>query len=98
MADSGTATADLREVQRWITSGRTQGHYYFALLGLRAYDPARLYANIRSGLSFITFEHLQRNMAVSAQALAELTDIPMRTLARRQEAGRLEPEESDRLA
>src|SRR5262249_46289527 len=43
------------------------------------------------------FEHFQRNTALSTDALASLTNIPKRTLARRREQGRFEPDESDRL-
>jgi putative toxin-antitoxin system antitoxin component (TIGR02293 family) len=92
-----TATADLAEFQSRIGLARTQGHYYAALLGLRSYDALRIYAIVRKGLSYSTFEHLQRNTSISAQALAELTDIPTRTLTRRKAEGRLGPEESDRL-
>jgi putative toxin-antitoxin system antitoxin component (TIGR02293 family) len=90
-------TADLAEVQARIRSGRVQGHYYMALLGLRTYDALRLHATVRKGLSYSAFEHFQRNTALTAQALAELAEIPMRTLTRRREQGRLDPEESDRL-
>lgn len=89
--------ADLAEIRDRIKSGRTQGPYYVALLGLRTYDTLRLYASIRKGFSFAAFDHLQRNVGVTAQALAELTEIPIRTLARRKAQGRLDPEESDRL-
>ena len=91
------ATADLQEMQKRIRSGRAQGHYYVALLGMRTYDASRLYASVRKGFSYSAFEHLQRNATLTAQALADLAEIPMRTLARRKEQGKLGPEESDRL-
>jgi len=98
MADpAGIRTADLTEIRDRIRAGATQGHYYLALLGLRVYEPLRVYQNVRKGFSFATFERLQRNTGLPARALAEFAQIPARTLARRKEDGRLEPEESDRL-
>lgn len=89
--------ADIEVVQDRISSGRRQGHHYVALLGLRTYDPIKIYERVRDGFSYSAFEHFQRNASLSAGALAELTQIPPRTLARRREQGRLEPDESDRL-
>jgi putative toxin-antitoxin system antitoxin component (TIGR02293 family) len=91
------ATADLVAFQEHIGSGRSQGHYYAALLGLRTYDALRIYASVRKGLSYSAFEHLQRNTSIPALVFAELTGIPRRTLTRRKEQGKLEPQESDRL-
>lgn len=90
-------TADLTVVRERIRAGATQGHFYLALLGLRAYEPMRAYLAVRKGLAFTAFERLQRNTGLSARALAEFAQIPKRTLARRKDEGRLEPEESDRL-
>ncbi len=88
---------DIAVVQRRIRSGKRQDHSYVALLGLRTYDPIRICERVQAGFSYSAFEHFQRNASLSASALAELTQIPPRTLARRKEAGRLGPEESDRL-
>ena len=52
---------------------------------------------MRRGLTYGAFERLQRNTALSARTLADLAEIPTRTLARRREEGRLDPDESDRL-
>lgn len=94
MAESN---ADIAVVQDRIRSGRRHGHDYVALLGFRTYDPIKIYEKVKDGFSYTAFEHFQRNASLSAGALAELTQIPPRTLARRREQGRLEPEESDRL-
>lgn len=93
--DSGTV--DVAEVRAHSRPGRYEAHGYAALLGLRVYEPLRLYAQVRRGLSYSAFEHLQRNAEMTARELAEMVDIPPRTLARRKESGRLEPDESDRL-
>ncbi|MEJ7811435.1 MAG: antitoxin Xre/MbcA/ParS toxin-binding domain-containing protein [Gemmatimonadaceae bacterium] len=80
-----------------MRSGRGGGHYYVALLGLRTYEPLELDAKIRRGFTYGAFERLRRNTALPARVLAELAQIPPRTLARRKEEGRLDPDESDRL-
>ena len=59
--------------------------------------PLRIYQQVRRGLSYSAFQHLQRNLALPTRTVAELADIPSRTLARRREDGRLDPDESDRL-
>jgi putative toxin-antitoxin system antitoxin component (TIGR02293 family) len=61
------------------------------------YEPLRIYASVRRGLSYSSFLRFQRNTELPTPVLAELTQIPPRTLARRKQEGRLDPEESDRL-
>jgi len=90
-------TADLTEIQSRIRSGRTEGHYYVALLGLRTYQPLALDRHVRKGLAYSSFLRFQRNTSLSARAIAEMIQIPTRTLTRRKSEGKLAPEESDRL-
>lgn len=90
-------TPDLDELRARIRSGQKQGHYYVALLGLRTYEPLRLYERVRKGLAYSVLLRFQRNTSLSAALLADLAQIPPRTLARRKQKGRLDPEESDRL-
>ena len=94
---SAELPADLAEIRERIQSRRTNGHYYVALLGFRVYEPLKIYAHIRKGIAYSAFERLQRNTALPTRVLADLTQIPPRTLARRKEEGKLDPEESDRL-
>jgi putative toxin-antitoxin system antitoxin component (TIGR02293 family) len=89
--------ADLAEFRSRLRSGRRQGHFYAALLGLRTYEPLELFEQVRKGLRCSTFVRFQRNTNLSAKALAVLTQIPPRTLARRKAEGKLDPGESDRL-
>lgn len=49
------------------------------------------------GFSYQALIAFETNSGVSLQALAETIGIPERTLARRRAAGRLAPEESERL-
>ena len=88
---------DIAEVKRRLAGRSRPEHFYVALLGLRTYQPIRIYAQLQKGLGYTAFERFQRNTGLSAAALAELIQLPARTLARRKEAGRLLPDESDRL-
>jgi putative toxin-antitoxin system antitoxin component (TIGR02293 family) len=93
----GAGTADLSEIQSRIRAGHTEGHYYVALLGLRSYEPLALDRQVRKGLGYSSFLRFQRNTSLSAKAVAQLIQIPTRTLTRRRSEGKLAPEESDRL-
>jgi len=72
-------------------------HEYLSLLGLRSFDTASLLKRLDEGLSYTSFERLKRRLQVSSQELANAALITQRTLARRKRAGRLGPDESDRL-
>ena len=72
-------------------------HAYLSLLGLRSTDTAALVKRLEEGISYAAFERLKRKLKVSSQELADATLITHRTLARRKKAGRMQPDESDRL-
>ena len=93
----GAGTADLNEMLSRIRSRRTEGHFYVALLGLRTYEPLALDRQVRKGLGYASFARFQRNTGLPAGAIAELIQVPSRTLTRRKSEGRFAPEESDRL-
>jgi len=76
------------------TSGQ---HEYLSLLGLRSCDTAALMKRLDDGISYAAFERLKRKLGVSSKELGDATLITQRTLARRKKAGRLNPDESDRL-
>jgi len=90
-------TADLHEIQSRIRSGRTEGYFYVALLGLRTYEALAVYRNVRKGLAYSAYQRFQRNTGLPASAISQLIQIPTRTLTRRRGEGKLAPEESDRL-
>jgi putative toxin-antitoxin system antitoxin component (TIGR02293 family) len=90
-------TADIAEVKAQLGSRARPEHFYVALLGLRNYEPLKLYVHLRNGLSYSAFERFQRNTRLASATIADLIQLPPRTLARRKYAGRLEPDESDRL-
>jgi len=88
------AAVDYPATSHDVTSGR---HEYLSLLGLRSFDTASLLKRLDEGLSYAAFEKLKRRLGVSSQELADAALITQRTLARRKKAGRMQPDESDRL-
>lgn len=72
-------------------------HFYVTLLGLKTFDAAAIHERVNKGLSFEALEKLRRTLDCSTAQFAALIGIPARTLARRKEAKRLQPDESDRL-
>jgi putative toxin-antitoxin system antitoxin component (TIGR02293 family) len=91
-------STDLTILRTAIRAGRLGPYLYVALLGLRRYDPLSIDSHIRRGFAYSAFERFSRNTELPLARLAEVTGIPTRTLARRKEEGRLDVEESDRLA
>lgn len=67
------------------------------VLGLRTRGPLELADALRRGLSYAALERFRTRVGLAAGEMADLLQIPPRTLARRKERGRLEPDESDRL-
>ncbi len=78
-------------------SSRSAGHSYVRLLGLQTYETPVLLGRIREGLSFRSWDQFLRNTGLQKETAAHLVNIAPRTLARRKEEGRLNPDESDRL-
>ncbi len=99
MASAATLpdTPDIAEVKAQLAKVSRAQHFYVALLGLRNYKPFKIYLQLRKGLPYTAFERFQRNTRLSSATLAELIQLPARTMARRKETGRLQPDESDRL-
>lgn len=64
-----------------------------AVLGLKRRDPAL----IRKGLPFRALRRFQETSGLTLSKLAEVFDIPKRTIAHRSAQGLLSPSESDRL-
>ncbi len=95
--ESEKATKDLREFRKYLHRGKPGPHSYVILLGLRIFDTRKLLKSVEEGLSFSAFERFQRNIDLPVAALTQFVQIPLRTLTRRKEQGRLQPDESDRL-
>jgi putative toxin-antitoxin system antitoxin component (TIGR02293 family) len=68
-----------------------------SILRLQATSLIGLRAAVRSGLPFSAFVALTQQLVPSPQHGAAVFGIPPRTLARREEARHLNPQESDRL-
>ena len=66
-------------------------------LGLSVNTIPDLIREVMRGFSYGALTAFETNSGVSVQSLAETIGIPERTLARRRAAGRLAPEESERL-
>lgn len=60
-------------------------------------DPIAVVDRLRHGISAAALGHFQRVSAYSLETISEAIQVPIRTLRRRREAGRLRPDESDRL-
>lgn len=67
------------------------------LLGLELSSTPELIGAVRRGLPYSVFERVQRTLGVSAQTLAALIGLPVRTLNKRKHEGRFSSEESDNL-
>ena len=90
-------TPDVRAYQRAVREGRPGPYLYVTLLGLSKQDPLAIVGQVERGLGFQVFERFQKNSMLSTQELASVVGIPLRTLHRRKNQGRLARDESDRL-
>lgn len=90
-------TSDIEAFRRKsLGSSKSTQHAYVTLLGLEPSDTFGLMRKVEKGLPFRAAERLCRNMALTLEELAELIQVRPRTLSRRKEEGRLQPDESDR--
>ena len=96
----GSAVAESPDIEAYseaIRNGHPGSYRYVSLLGLRSQNPIRIAKRVKEGLDFKALERFQRNTRFSTGELADVVAIKLRTLHRRKEQGRLDPEESDRL-
>ena len=70
---------------------------YTTILGLSTAGTEEIVETVRKGLPFGAFERFIANTSLSSADAAVLVNIPSRTLTRRKQEGRLNPDESDRL-
>jgi putative toxin-antitoxin system antitoxin component (TIGR02293 family) len=68
-----------------------------ASLGIAASDTHGLIQQIEAGFSFRALQNLESYTGLNLSVLASIIGIAERTLARRRVAGKLSPEESERL-
>ena len=88
---------DLERHQEFLRKGVPGPHAYAVLLGLNTFDLPSVLALVDKGFPWKSFEHLVDNMGLPSERVAEMLDIPKRTLARRKVEKRFQPDESDRL-
>jgi putative toxin-antitoxin system antitoxin component (TIGR02293 family) len=93
----GRAPADVRRYWRLTREGHAGANRHVTLLGMKSVETAELLERVRRGFIFTAFERLGKNIDLAPRELAFIMQIPLRTLDRRKERGRLEPAESDRL-
>lgn len=81
------------------TTGPTDpaGRAYAAILGLTSLQTPEIVAAVKKGLAYRAFEKFVVQTTMSSSEAAALVGIPIRTLTRRKQEGRLTAEESDRL-
>ena len=87
----------VRRLREKLDESPRAEHFYVTLLGLSTWDAAGLHDRVQKGFSYAALERLRRVLDVPVSQFAELIWIAPRTIARRKEAGRLHPDESDRL-
>ena len=68
-----------------------------AIGGIRSVGVGELVRLVKAGLPFDRLVKFQKAAGISMDVVARLAGIPRRTLARRQDEGRLRPDESDRV-
>ena len=68
-----------------------------ASLGLRSIATPELIEQLEAGFPFDALRRFEANSGMASGLLISILGIPERTLARRRTAGRLAPEESERL-
>jgi putative toxin-antitoxin system antitoxin component (TIGR02293 family) len=66
-------------------------------VGLRSNELRHVLQRIASGLPYQAVEKLQAKSGLSLTDVARVTGIPIRTMARRKDVGKLRPVESERL-
>jgi len=94
MADTWNMLLDARKLGMTRTRSRvTRGRS----LGLSLGSTAKMARELQRGLSYSTFVHFCRACGIPVGTIADLVQIPQRTLMRRKAKGRLQPDESERL-
>src|SRR5579884_3992753 len=66
-------------------------------LGIQADDSTQIARLIKAGFPFSLLMKFQKATALSREDVSQYIAIPLRTLVRRQQEGRLQPDESDRV-
>jgi putative toxin-antitoxin system antitoxin component (TIGR02293 family) len=88
----------------WLEGGMTASEYVVEVLGGPSVFKGRtvptsteLRERIRQGLPYRSLESVRERLRLSAPEAADVLHMPTRTMARRRQARKLDPDESDRL-
>jgi putative toxin-antitoxin system antitoxin component (TIGR02293 family) len=92
-----TAPAAVERLRKLLKTGMPGPHAYVILLGLNRFDYPGIIEEVEKGLPYAAFERLQKNTGFTNEQLADVLQIPRRTMARRKTSGRFAFDESDRL-
>lgn len=92
-----SAPAGVERLREHLASARPSEHFYVTLLGLSTFETVALHGRVEAGLSYQALERVRQALDVSTSEFADYIWVSARTLARRREAKRLQPDESDRL-
>ena len=68
-----------------------------SILGISARGTVEMMRRVEAGFGFSALVRFQKSSGFALETIAELLQIPQRTLARRKSTGRLAPQESERL-
>lgn len=98
-------TPAIREEKRSTARGNQPGMkgspeepaFYGWSVGLDVAHPDQVIEQVQEGFSMETVERFKKKLELTNEEVAELINISLRTLARRQKQGHLKQEESDRL-
>ena len=96
-ATATPAPASVRRLREHLASEHPSEHFYVTLFGLSTFETSALRGRVEAGLSYQALERVRQALDVSTRELADFIWVSSRTLARRKEAKRLQPDESDRL-
>ena len=96
-ATTANAPAGVARLREHLASASPSEHFYVTLLGLSTFETVALHDRVGAGLSYRALERVRQALDVSTSELADYIWVSILTLARRREAKRLQPDESDRL-
>lgn len=96
-SSAGSEPRDIASYWKRAQSGRPGAYLYASLVGIEDLNPIAITRKISRGLGYQSLVRFQEMSLLSLKEIADLVSISERTLSRRKERGRLDPEESDRL-
>jgi putative toxin-antitoxin system antitoxin component (TIGR02293 family) len=81
----------------WNVTAKSNLAAYIQSLGMDGGSAIDVIAKIQAGFPYRVLEGFERSTSLPIAVIARLVSIPQRTLTRRKQSGRLQPDESERL-